>query len=422
MKTILPFMLAVAGLTLVSACKEKSPPSPAAGSGDKGVGQTGTQTRDAHTDEVRLSAEAVARHGIKTEPVVKHVLTPTLLAPARVSFNTEAMAHVGSPLRGRVTELKVKAGDPVKKGDVLLVIESPELGEAQSDYLQKRSAVASTLPAVDLAKNAYERAKGLYDKSQGIALTEVQRREVEFRAAQAALNAAQNAATGAENKLHLFGMDQRAVDMLATSGEVAPHFSVTAPIEGHVIEREVTLGELVSPEKESLIVLADTRTLWVLADVSETRLAEITVGAKVRVTVGTGEGAMCNGAVAFISPAVDPATRSAQVRIEVREGQLALRPGMFAKVEIDARQVGQAQATPVLAVPDEAVQTVEGGSAVFIPVAGEPNRFMKRSVRVGKAIGGFVPVLSGLKEGESVVVAGSFILKADLGKGSAEEE
>ena len=82
------------------------------------------------------------------------MLRPTITAPARVGFNTEAMAHVGSPLRGRIAEVNVRVGDPVKVGQELAVIESPELGEAQADYLQRRVAVDTAGPAVDLSKVA----------------------------------------------------------------------------------------------------------------------------------------------------------------------------------------------------------------------------------------------------------------------------
>src|SRR5262245_38915714 len=220
-------LLGVALVAFVSApaCREK-PAAKEHGS------ERGEPAGGHHADEVKLSAEAIQRYGVKVEPVSRHVLVPTLLVPARVSFNTEAMAHVGSPLHGRVTELKVKVGDSVRKGDALLVIESPELGEAQSDYLQKRAAAQGAGPAVELARSAHERARGLYDKSQGIALTDVQRREADYRAAQAAFLAAQTAASAAENKLHLFGMDQASVEALAASGEVTPRFSIAAPMVG----------------------------------------------------------------------------------------------------------------------------------------------------------------------------------------------
>ncbi len=380
------------------------------------------EQRAEHAGEVHLTAEAVISNGIKIEAAARHVLVPTLTAPARVAFNAEAMAHVGSPLMGRVSDLRARLGDDVKKGDVLLIVESPELGGAQSDFLQKRAAASAAGPSVELAKSSYERAKALYDKSEGIALTEVQKRESEFRAADAARAIATAAAEGAENRLHLFGMDQAAVDLLAKTTEITPHFAVTAPISGRVIQREVTLGELVSPEKEALLVLAGMDTLWVLADVPEARLAEIAVGNASVVTVGTGKGAIFRGAVSMISPAVDPTTRSAQVRIEVKEGAAAtLRPGMFARVEIETGDKAT-EREAVLAVPDEAVQTVEGVPSVFVPIAGDETAFARRAVRIGAPFGGMIPILAGLAEGERIVVAGSFILKAELGKGSAEDE
>src|SRR5262245_50888860 len=154
------------------------------------------------------------------------------------------MAHVGSPLPGRVVELRARLGDVVSKGDALLVVESPELGEAQSDFLQKRIAAQTFVAAVDLSKNALDRATRLFDENRGIALDEVQKREVEFKSAQAAQQSAQSAAVAAENKLHLFGMDQAAVRELAETGEVNPRFTIAAPLSGRVVDRQVTLGEL----------------------------------------------------------------------------------------------------------------------------------------------------------------------------------
>jgi len=376
---------------------------------------------DGHADEVKLSADAIERYGIKIDVVSAQALTPMLVAPARVSFNTEAMAHVGAVVKGRAIEIKARVGDTVKKGDELLVVESPELGEAQSDFLQRKTAVSVAESAVDPAKSSAERARTLYDKNQGIALGEVQKRENELKAAQGALKTAQAAFTAAENKLHLLGMSQQAVSALLQSTEIDPRYAIRSPIDGQVIEREVTLGELVAPEKEALLIIANMQTLWVLADVPEARLREIAVGAKARVKIDAVADDAFEGKVSFISLALDPNTRTARVRIEVSNGH-NLKPGMFATVEIAASIPTTKPARAVLALPDEAVQTVEGGPAVFVPVAGEENTFAKRAVVVGKSVGGMVPVLEGLKEGERVVTSGSFILKAELGKGSAEHE
>ena len=123
----------------------------------------------------------------------------------------------------------------------------------------------------------------------------------------------------------------------------------------------------------------------------------------------------------MITPELDQMTRTARVRVEVPNPDAKLLPGMFATAQISA--VGSAGGDePVIAVPEEAVQIVEGEPAVFVPVDGEPNTFAKRPVGVGKPIGGLVPIFAGLKEGEKFVARGSFILKAEIGKEGAAHE
>lgn len=429
-------VFALATLLTTVGCKKKSDgddhgaAKPAAAGHAEGDGHDHgkgghSEGEAAHADEVKLTADAVELYGIKIESAQMWALRPTIVTPARVGFNAEAMAHVGSLLRGRVVEIKVRLGQDVKKGDELCIIESPELGEAQTDLLQKRVAKDSAGPVVDLAKASWDRAKGLYDQTQGTSLTEVQRREAEYKGAVAAQRAADAAVTASENRLHLLGMSQAAVNAFLKTGEVAPRYSIHAAIDGQVVQREVTLGELVSPDREAIMVLADLSKVWVLADVPEAKLAEIAVGAKAWVKVGSSDSKPLEGQVAFISPMVDMTTRTAQVRIEVATKDLPLKPGMFAQVEIVTTGVGAAagsEPTPMIAVPDVAVQTVEGGPAIFVPVEGEPNTFAKRAVTIGKTVGGLVPIYSGLVEGERFVSAGTFILKADLGKGSAAHE
>jgi membrane fusion protein, heavy metal efflux system len=378
-----------------------------------------------HIDEVRLTPEAIDRYGVKVSEAQMWILKPTLVAPARVGFNTEAMAYVGSPLRGRAVEIKVRLGDQVSKDDPLVVIESPELGQTQADFLLKRSAARAAVPQADLAKAGWDRAQGLLDQSQGISLTEVQKREAEYKAAQANVMAAEAMALAAESGLHLLGMERREIESLAASGQIMPRHTIRAAIDGQVVQREITLGELVGPDRESLMVLADIGTLWVLADVPEARLPTVAVDAKAWVTVGSIAGQKFEGRVAFIAPHVDATTRTASVRIEIPSGALgsaSIRPGMFARVEIVAVPPEGVDPAPQIAVPQEAVQAVEGGAAVFVPVAGEPNTFARRAITIGPAVGGLVPVMAGLVEGERFVVAGSFILKAELGKGSAAHE
>lgn len=396
-------------------------PEPATKAGEQ-PHSDGTGDRDehgAHADEVTLTEEAVRRNGIQVAEARARKLTARISATARLAFNGEAMAHVGSLVSGRARVLKARVGDVVRKGDVLAVIDSAALGEAQSDYLQKRSAAENLAPIAELAKTAYERAQAIHDESQGISLTEVQSRQREYRTLQGELAAARMSQISAGNRLMLFGMTEASVKTLVETGTMAPSFEVRAPIDGTVIQREVTQGELVGPEKDALFVLADMRSLWVLADVPEAQSGAVAVGQPVEITVVALPGEVIKGTVAYLSPELDASTRTARVRVEVDNPAGRLRAGMFARAEITAAAPG---GEPVVAVPDEAIQTVEGESAVFVPVAGEANTFAKRPVTIGPAVGGMVPIVAGLKAGEPFVATGSFLLKAELGKAGASHE
>lgn len=397
-------------------------PKPAV-SKETAVTDTGA-SKDSETkekdDEVKLSPEAIKRYGIGTGTAKKTKLVSHVTAPARLSFNGLATAVVGSSVQGRVIDLKVAVGDVVKKGDELLVVESPELGEAQSDYLQKRTAVLAAAPAIDAAKSAYERAKSLYESSQGIALTELQKREVEYKTAQSTGLTAEAVSKTAGSKLRLLGMDPHSVEQLVKSGEINPRYTLRSPMDGTVTERFVTPGELVKPEREKLIVVVDMTTLWVLADVPEARLKEVKVGCKASVTVPAAGDQSFDGNVSKIALSVDPATRTVRVQIDLKSDP-ALKPGMFAVADISNRLSGDNGEETVLAVPASAVQIIDGSTTVFVPVKGEEGTFGKRLVSTGNTAGGMVSIISGLDDGERVVTAGTSILKAEVGKSSSKD-
>lgn len=383
----------------------------------------GHADRDPHPGhdaaEVHLGADTLKGNTIRVEVARKRALVPMLSVPARVEFNGEALAHVGSPLEGRIAELPVRLGDVVNKGDALLVVASPALGEAQSDFLQRKSAVRAAGPTLEVARSTYQRSRKLFEESQGIALAEVSRRELEFRAAEAVHISANSALAAAESKLRMYGMGDEEIRTLVATGRINTKHALHAPIDGTVVERRATLGELVGPERDALIVLADLSTLWVIANLPEGQLRTVKIGGVAHIWAGP-DAPLIEAKIAYIAPAVDSSTRTGQVRLLTAGTGTDLRPGMFARVELAAPTSALAQVVPVLAVPDEAVQLIEGKAYVFVPVPNEPNAFAKREVAVGKAVGAWLPVLSGLREGESIAVSGTFLLKAELGKEGAE--
>ena len=370
-------------------------------------------------DDVSLPEGAIERYGIRVAPVSTIDLVPTVSAPGHLAFPQGALARVGSAVAGRIAEVRVRSGDTVAKGDTVLVIESPELGEAQSDYLQKRTMAATAQPAIDLARNAFERASEIHDRVQGVALSEVQRREGELRQAERDLTVALSAEAAAFNRLLLHGMSEKAIRTLEEDGKVQPRFEVSAPIAGRVVEMTATIGELVGPEKDRLLVIGDLSTLWAIAEVSESRLAEIAMGAPARVRVPALQHAGCEGRVAAVPVVLEPSTRTAEVRIEVPNPDGRMLPGMYIQVDIDS-SLGSGAAT--LALPDGAVMTVEGKPSVFVQIEPGGSVFCRHEVQVGTPVGNYLPVLLGLDLGTLVVVSGTFRLKAELGKASAQHE
>lgn len=406
-----------------SGAKETTAPAEKNGHAHSGEGAAPDEhAHGEHADEVVLTPQAIRINGIRIAKAKVQPLAATIVAPARVTYNAEQMAHVNSVVSGRIKELKVRIGDTINKGDPLLVVDSTELGEAQSDYLQKRTAVETAKPAVEIARGLYERTEKLHKEQGAASFDDVQKLLGEYQTAKGNLQTATAVLTAAENRLHLLGLDQQAVEALAKSAEINPTYIIRSPIAGRVIEREVTLGELVGPEKERLLVIANLNPIWVVADVPEAQLGQVSVNSGVRITVPAIREGTFEGKVAYVQPELDPSTRTARVRVEVKNDGMRLMPGMFATAEIAAVAGGGESAEPVVAVPEEAVQTVEGEPAVFVPVEGEPNTFAKRAVGVGEPIGGMVPIFAGLKEGEHYVASGSFILKAELGKAGAAHE
>lgn len=160
-----------------------------------------------------------------------------------------------------------------------------------------------------------------------------------------------------------------------------------------------------------------------LADVPEAKLAGVTLGCTARVTLPALKGLAFSGVVTLIPSSVDPATRSAAVRVELKDDGASLKSGMFASVEIEASNsdATKAKVLEVVAVPEAAVQIINGQTCIFVEDDDEENAFIKRPVALGQEVNGLVPVLSGLEEKEEIVKSGGFYLKAELAKSAVKD-
>jgi cobalt-zinc-cadmium efflux system membrane fusion protein len=229
------------------------------------------------------------------------------------------------------------------------VIESPELGEAQSEYLQKRAfAKDGRADRRSVQETRSNGPRALLEKSQGITLTEVQKREGEYRTAEAELR---NAETAEQMPRAIdspcSAMNCRGNCAARRTGTLDPRFTVTAPISGQVVEREATLGELVGPDRERLLAIADMSKLWVSRQSSRSkapprvsRIEGTTCCSALR------RDHWCEGKVVYVSPSLDLRTRTVDVRIEAEDRHPELRPGIFAQAEIELAPEARGRTRP----------------------------------------------------------------------------
>ena len=393
-----------------------------AGSMEEEHAEGAHEERAAGAMELRLEEKAAKACGISTERVSRRTIRKTFRVAARTVSDPEASAHVGTSVAGRIRELRVQIGAPVHAGDVLAVLDSPDLGQAQSEYLTQRDAARIGKIPLDPLRNSYERAKTLLDTSEGhsITRTEVDRREAELRNAEADVARAEANLRAAESRLRILGMSRESIEELAATGDIAPEIELKSPVDGTVVEREATLGQFVTAGGEKLFVVADLTRLWVIADLPEARLADVALKQQVRVEF-PAVGIESTGEILLFGAEVSPVTRALPVRIALHAADGRLRPGLLADVEIEEGSQADAGAS-FLAVPSEAVQVVGGGPVVFAAVTDEPCTFVARRVVLGPGTEGYVAVLGGIDEGDEIVTKGAFYLKADLGKAAAGDQ
>jgi len=338
--------------------------------------------------EITLTPDAVARAGIKVAPAGVRTLSASLTVPGTVTSNAYRETKVNTVVGGIVRRVAAELGAMVHQGDVLAVVFSAELADAQMKYLSMQAMLTAD-------HQKLQRTEKL------VAIGAASRQELEEVTAVHAAHETEVAA--ARQRLLLLGLSSEQVGRLRDATHVVSEVTVRAPGDGVVITRGVNPGQVVATGQE-LFVVADLTTVWVIADLYEKDFAAVGVGTEASVAIPAAPDTPRRGRVAYIDPRVDPATRTAKVRIEVpNRGDLKL--GMFVSVTI----AGPGQR--VVVVPRTAVQTIGERSIVYVAL--DEGRFVERSVRLGASMGEAVAVLSGLQHDELVVTDGSFFLRAE---------
>lgn len=310
----------------------------------------------------------------------------------KAQFNEEQLARVQAPLTGRVVEVLARPGDLVESGQRLFVLDSPDLGQAKSDYAKAAADVERAQKALDLARELFE--------ARAIAQKEIRETENDWRKAVAERERA-------ASRLRTLGVPPAQLEAVAARADASTRIVVTAPRSGVIVERNANVGQVVaygqSDTPVSLFVIADLSTMWVIADVYEPDVPKVRLGQAVTVTLPCCPGERYEGRVSYINDTVDKETRTVKVRAVVPNRGRALKGEMFVKVAIGTG------ATKILAIPESAVQTEERATFVFVETG--PNSYVRRPVKVGASVDGFVEVLEGVGPDDAVVSSGSILLK-----------
>ncbi len=389
---VLPLFLAIA--STVSACAEPT--------------ETTAPPRKSE-GLVTLDGAAQSHAGITVAPVETAMRADQTEAPGVLALDERRTARIGSLVEGILLETTAEVGDRVRSGQVLATMHSTVVHEAWAGYRRAIADRRRLEKELAFAVAAHERAQRLY-ADKAISLQETQRADADRVAAVEALDMGRTEVRRCEEELEHLGITN-AEDPSGENGEQIP---VKTPTSGVVLERLVTPGTAVTPGTP-LYVVSDLTALWALIEIDESLLSHVHEGQSIELRVAAYPQDAFAGTVALVGDIVNPKTRRVTVRCRVTNAEGRLKPQMYATAIIR-----EGQSRPVVVVPSDAIQSVDGRPTVFVAESG--GRFRPRGIEIGQAVGTQVEVRSGLHAGERIAVTGTFILKSELMKAATVEE
>jgi len=344
---------------------------------------------------IKLNAAQIKQAGIETERVEHQARSDAVHAPGIVRFNSYNLADVTTLVESVIHARHVRLGDEVKKGQKLVTLTSSELARAQAGYLRAEAERRKS-------RLSLHRLKGL-EKEKIISLARLQQAQSNDQVSHANLAAAKAA-------LSSYGMNSTAIKQLIKTNQYG-QLTLYAPASGTVVADDFRTGQHIAAGTR-LLQIADESTVWVELKLSQSQMHGIKAGRSAIIST-KDDDQYFHGKVINIHHQLDAVTRTVGVRLEVQNPDDALHPGMFVQAELEAGSGEVALLLPVQAIQRQ-------GSELIVFIEEEPGHFERREVIIGRASMGMAPVIAGIKEGESVVVKGAFILASELAKSGFE--
>ena len=349
--------------------------------------------------DTKSSQPAAAAPGAAKNPVTivqpeYRTRTAILETTGKAQFNEEQLVRVNAPVTGRVMDVLARPGEVVEPGHPLFVLDSPDLGQAKSDYAKAVSDVARSEKAAKLAKELFE-IKAIAEK--------------DIRDSENDLNKSLAERDRAAARLRTLGIRTDHLREIAERVDASTAVTVRAPRGGVIVERNISPGQVVaygqSDTPVSLFTIANLGSMWVLVDVYEPDVPRVKLGQTVRVTLPCCPQDRYEGTVANISAAVDKDSRTLKIRAVVPNSGGVLKAEMFVKASIDT---GSSQA---LTLPQSAIQRTDGQT--FVLLSTDKGEYQRRTVKTGAEFDGVTEILEGVTPQDRVVSTGGVLLKRD---------
>ena len=322
-------------------------------------------------NDVQFSSDKVQKLGVRSEVVGRRILEKTIHASGRIESDERHVYVVALRFEGYVERLLVNSiGQAVSKGQALFEVYSPELVSAQREYLLSNQSLQSLK---DSGRQENSSMKQLANAS----LT----------------------------RLKNWGISDGQIEALSKSGEVKRSLSFQSPVNGVVTEKKILQGMRFMPG-DSLYQISDLSTVWVIADVFEQDIAQIKLGAKVKVKINSYPEKAFEGAVSYIYPTLNADSRTMPIRIDLKNPGGLLKPGMFAQVDLLSTSK-----EAVLVIPNSAV--IDSGTRQIVLIQKKEGRYEPREVSLGARADNGVEVIKGLSDGDLVVTSANFLIDAE---------
>ncbi len=343
-----------------------------------------TDVKKKNPNEVIASAEIFDQ--IKFEPAKIIPIKKSLDIPGSIEVKQNLLARIGSPVQGRIIEIKGELGKTVKQGDVLAVINSTELAKQQLAYIK-------AVQMVELKTKAYERAVLLFDAD---VVSEAQKlqRKTELSAAKADMEAS-------KDQLFVMGMTIDEIEAIQSEIQIDATTNIVAKIDGKIIKKNVNVGQVVDPT-EDIFTIAMLNEVWGVAQVPERQIGFLKEGDDLLIDVPAYENKSIEGKITYLGDIVDPVTRTVTIRTEIDNAHGLLKPDMLITMKVSGKSIEK------VGVPINAIVSIDDIPNIFVKT-GE-NKFLMRPVTLGIKNKDAVHIDDGLLEGEEVVIDGAFHL------------